>query len=598
MRLLWVVLLLVACNDTSDRDKDAHLPVHPLPVEPGAGLDAYRDSGVRGKRARSPLPEAGPHPDYPTPVASGTDKIFTLEDPDRGARVPTTYKMPPRGTLSWSTHAYCDVGTLDVACGSGSGFARWHVGRRGNELIVAESMIGTRIVATYVFVAKPDGTPIRRVELDSFGRVAEMRTFTTSDRYSARRPSGGNGLPGCGSMAIKIDKSGRVTQESCLQWTGQPMRDTTGVATRRLVRDARGIVIAQHFLGLDGKPIADTDGVTTLRFDLDKAGRDAVRRYRDADDKPSIARNGCYGRRYEYDARGLEVRRTCLDFADRPQRAANGIAIESYRYDTRGCMVAVRYAAADGTAVTDRDNVHGIDIKPDERCLDLSRTCVNLAGRPIACEVAAPSRYVTAYDERGQLVSSKHYNADHSPGRDAAYEVFEVRWQYDEVGNPVGTSCYDSEGEPVECASAGYHALRRTYDDAGRNTQLRFFDTRGAPTTGLEAAAVHSTYDSYDHLFESTVVDADGELVETNGMTTRRDLYDTAHRRFAIVLLDRAGKPAQYTACYVGVTCPEKAWHAVRLVRGIDGRVMSNQFFDSTGQLVATQDCSTATCFD
>ena len=81
-------------------------------------------------------------------------------------------------------------------------------------------------------------------------------------------------------------------------------------------------------------------------------------------------------------------------------------------------------------------------------------------------------------------------------------------------------------------------------------------------------------------------------------MATDRVLYDTAHRRFAKVLLDKSGRPASYTGGYVGVTCPKQAWHAVRLVRGSDGSVTSNQFFDAAGQLLVTHDCRRVTCFN
>ena len=409
-------------------------------------------------------------------MTSGTDKIFTLEDPDRGPGVPTTYALPPRGSLSWSTHAHCDVDQLDVACGDGTAFASWRVGRRGKELIVAESMLGNQMVETYVFVAKRDGTPIHRVQLDMFDRVVEMRRFTAADRYSARRPSGGNGLDGCGSMAVKLDKQRRVSHESCLQWLGQPMRDTNGVAARRLERDKRGIVIAQYFLGLDGKPIANTEGVTALRFDLDKAGRDAVRRFLDADDKPVMSSDGCYGRRYDHDARGLRIKTTCLDAADRPKGAANGTAVESYRYDARGCLIASRYAAADGHAAADRDNVHGFDFERDARCQTISSTCVNIVEQPVACGLERPARTVYAYDQLGNVVSWKHYNADSTPGGDARYGAFERRSQYDPVGNQIGESCYDSEGKPIERATTGFHDreadVRRRWSN-DRRTLLR-----------------------------------------------------------------------------------------------------------------------------
>jgi hypothetical protein len=103
-------------------------------------------------------------------------------------------------------------------------------------------------------------------------------------------------------------------------------------------------------------------------------------------------------------------------------------------------------------------------------------------------------------------------------------------------------------------------------------------------------------YDNYDHLFESRGYDADGKLVDTLGVSVRRDLYDVAHRRFAVVLLGPDGKPALYRGCYSGSTCP-KTWHAVRIVRRADGAIENNQFFDDAGQLIDTKDCTKVRCF-
>src|SRR5687767_9585863 len=112
MRSLWLVVLLeVACTNALDPRVENPRPTSPPPSVPSM----IREASVRPVPITLPLPEAGPHPDYPTTVASGTGKIFTLEDPDRGPKVPTTYKLPPRGTLSWTTHGYCDLGPVEVA---------------------------------------------------------------------------------------------------------------------------------------------------------------------------------------------------------------------------------------------------------------------------------------------------------------------------------------------------------------------------------------------------------------------------------------------------------------------------------------------------
>ena len=150
---------------------------------------------------------------------------------------------------------------------------------------------------------------------------------------------------------------------------------------------------------------------------------------------------------------------------------------------------------------------------------------------------------------------------------------------------------------PVSCAQTGFHAKHQTYDAAGRTVETRFADVEGRPATNHGTAVRRFRYDNYDHQVEATSYDAAGEVTETLGVTTRRTLYDAAHRSFGIVLLDRRGAPARYRSCYVGATCPTRPWHAVRIVRGPSGLAEQNLFFDAAGQLLETMACRRVRCF-
>ena len=139
---------------------------------------------------------------------------------------------------------------------------------------------------------------------------------------------------------------------------------------------------------------------------------------------------------------------------------------------------------------------------------------------------------------------------------------------------------------------------RTTFDVNGRRTQETFFGRDGRPTFNLGASSRRYKHDNYDHPFESQSFDDKNRLVEQSGMATIRELYDVRHQRFAMVLLDKTGKPARYTACFTGTTCPAHPWHAVRIVRLGDGTVEYNQFFDEDGQLIEANSCRTNKCFD
>ena len=546
------------------------------------------------------LPEAGPHPDYPTPVSAGTDKIFTLEDPERGPNAPRSFTLPPRGSLVWTTHAFCADDEVSIVCSPRppTGLASWRVGRKGKETTVAEQLRAGKVIGTYVYLAKPDGTPTKRIELDAYGHVASQLLVADGKRFSGRRLDGSNALAGCGSMRFQLDKQGRLAELACLQWTGEPMRDTHGVASTTYTRDASGFVTEERRFGVDGKPLTANDGVQHVSYTLDDVGRMTSERYLDAGDSPVQSTTGCYGRLLERDDRGIVARSTCLDPDGTARASVAGTAIDAFETDARGCRIGVRRLDVGGKPGVDQDQVHGEDYVVDDHCAITSRTCLDLRAQPHVCGPGEPARYVMKRDGAGHVVSTKHFLPDGTAGGDPDYEVFEVRWQYDDRGRKTGESCFDQEGARTQCDSAGFHRLKTLYDDAGRATEEHYFDEQGRTVDNLGATVHRYRYDNYDHLYESRSFDAKGELTVVMGASIRRELYDAAQRHFGVLMLDKEGKPAPYVGCYVGLDCPTTAWHAVRIVRRTDSSVEQNLFFDVDGTLISKLDCTHARCFD
>jgi len=131
MRLPLVVIVMAAFGC---KEKPAELEQRPpLPVL--AKPDAARAKPEAKVGTGSPLPEVGPHPDYPTPVRAGTDQIFLLEEPDRGPKAPLAFVLPARSSLVWREHAHCEDDKLSVTCSTAtakpSELHRWRVGTRG-----------------------------------------------------------------------------------------------------------------------------------------------------------------------------------------------------------------------------------------------------------------------------------------------------------------------------------------------------------------------------------------------------------------------------------------------------------------------------------
>ena len=565
---------------------DTILPTH----VGGAASDAGARAGA--------LAESGPHPDYPTPVAAGTSNIFFLEDPERGPPLPRSANLPPRGSLAWTTHAYCDTNKTTFACSaaaSGTGASSYRVGRKGAQIAVIEERYGERVVRTTMYTTAADGTPVQRVRVDGRGRLESALMFRDG-RMSGRLRNGGNSLDGCGYLGYTITSA--ASELRCLQWTGEPMLDMTGVALYRAKRDARGFITEEASFGTDGKPLLDATGKHVYRQELDGFGRAVVERYFDTDQKRVASSDGCSGQRTEYDENGQPSRVTCLDDADQARSRSNGVATRELMYDARGCNIGMRYLDKSGKPTTDPDGVAGEDHQVDRFCSMTRRTCVDLNGDPHACGPGRPAQMRMRLDSRGNAASVKHYSASETPAIDEEFDAFELRYQYDDGGNVISLSCFDVDGDAIECDGTGFHEKHTAYDANGRRTQETFVGRDGRPAFNLGASSRRYKHDNYDHPFESQSFDRAGRLVEQSGTATIRELYDIRHRRFALVLLDVDGKPARYTACFTGATCPERSWHAVRIVRLGDGTVEYNQFFDEDGQLIEAVSCRTNKCFD
>ncbi|MCX5746744.1 MAG: hypothetical protein NT062_30080, partial [Proteobacteria bacterium] len=142
------------CDADATRQRDraralAEATIHELDAAIAKGADAARPGAIG-----SPLPSATTDPDYPTPAAAGTDKIFSTEDPDRGPKVPVDFALPPKAELTWSDHAYCEDDRTNIVCSPDPApkgqLWSWRLGKRGKELVVAESWRAGHLVQTFV----------------------------------------------------------------------------------------------------------------------------------------------------------------------------------------------------------------------------------------------------------------------------------------------------------------------------------------------------------------------------------------------------------------------------------------------------------------
>ncbi|MBZ0235376.1 MAG: hypothetical protein K8M05_23815, partial [Deltaproteobacteria bacterium] len=460
--------------------------------------------------------------------------------------------------------------------------------------------IAGRVDDSAILTYDQHGQLVQLARFDTVGDITSVRTYDPpGKRYTERNLDGTNHLDGCGGVDLSLDGRGRVLAETCLQWLGEPMRDTNGVTTSKYQRDDSGLITREERFDPQGAAMAGVrDAVHRIDTERDAQGRVKVERFYDITGAPtpSAEERGCYGVARDYE-RGLEVRRRCLAADGLPRRDTDGVATFETERDDRGCEVGERHLGANGEPVL-RDGVAGFAYKVDRRCFTLEKRCLDKDDDLTACAPGEPAAFIHKRDRQGRVVSSRFLDEYGDPTGDADYDVAEVRYKWDALGRQIGESCHDLRGGLVECSRTGFARTADTFDDNGRIAERRFYGPDGEPASNRGTVARKYVYDNYDHLAETRNLDEDGGLFESDGMAIKRNYYDDTHLLFGIALLDARERPADYTACFTGVTCPpNESWHAVRIVRSPDGRATYNHYFDHVGRKIMTLDCKRDQCW-
>jgi hypothetical protein len=613
----WTACLLIAVVACKGSDKDgAKAGEMPPPLPP---ISAPRDAAVSAPpavadAAVAAVPTRPQPPDliqgadamYPTARKAGTADLFFLEDPVRGPHV-TRVRKPSKSGLRMTTHGNCTITGGGLACsaaGPSSGDrTQVRVWRRraDGQPVLAEWRIAGRVDDSAVLAYDAAGALTQLARFDEVGDISYVRTYDPpGKRYTARNLDGSNNLDGCGAMDLAFDAGGRVAGETCLQWLGDPMRDTNGVTTSKYVRDDAGFITREERFDPAGAPMAGVrDAVHRIDTERDALGRNTIERYYDVAGQPtpSAEERGCYGIARDHE-KGQEVRRRCLGADGLPRRDTDGVATFETERDDKGCQIGVRHLGARGELVQ-RDGVARFTYKVDRHCYQVASSCFDRNDQLVACGAGEPAGFIHKRDRHGRIVSSKFIDRYGEESVDADYDVHEVRYAFDPLGRQYGESCHDQDGRLVECASTGFARTHDKFDDHGRISERRFFDADNQPATNRGTIARQYVYDNYDHLAETRNLDESGQLFESDGMAIKRNYYDDTHLLFGIALLDRNEQPAEYSACFTGVDCPpgNQTWHAVRIVRSPDGRATYNHYFDAQGRKILTLDCKTDECW-
>ncbi len=539
-----------------------------------------------------------PHPSYPTPEAAGTQAVYLLEEPERGPLVTEAPEAKPE--LEWSDESYCEVLWGGVACAgiesSDRGNDRFRRGHAtGYERV--ERWIGSSRQEAWATTFGAGGRPLQMLAFDEHGEILWARSYhENTNVVTARAPNGANILEGCGFLRLSWEDR-QVKQVTCEQWGGGPMANRSAVVTSVFEHDPAGFLVEERYLDSKDHPVESSDRVHRETVRRDRFGR-VTGRFRFAIDGSPVSSlaDGCHSEEFLWDEMGRVVEWRCFDREGNRHAGRGPVAARRYEHDAGGCLVAMTGWGADGEPVEEGLGLHRMEWEIAKPCIRSSVVCRSRSGDEVGCAPGEPPRTEWTRDERGRVVSARHF-ASGLPAGDAEYGVFEVRSTWDDRGNVIEIACFDPREAPVDCGRTGFHARISTFDDAGREIETRFRATDGGVGRNHGTVRRIYIYDAYDHQVESHDFDAAGDPIALLGASRREDLWTHGHRLFAVRLWAPNGIPARFDGCYSGHRCPTVPWHAVRVERTETGAVQENLFFDHQGQLIGTFPCLRSQCF-
>jgi hypothetical protein len=150
------------------------------------------------------------------------------------------------------------------------------------------------------------------------------------------------GKDGYAKVEQRFDELDRLLERHFFDASGAPVRDaTTGAASQRLVRDARGNVVSTWLFDEHGAPTLGVEGYQRMESSYDARDQLVLSSYFDANGVRTTLKDGYSAVRRSYDGSRL-IRVEYLGTADRPTSIVKGYASYEIRYAADGSPEAPR----------------------------------------------------------------------------------------------------------------------------------------------------------------------------------------------------------------------------------------------------------------
>lgn len=325
------------------------------------------------------------------------------------------------------------------------------------------------------------------------------------------------------------------------------------ISRHLLTYDENGYLIEKMYAGFQNAKRCDADRIYGIQYKHDCQGRVIEEQFIGMDGKTKGNNFGLAIKLFAYDDNDNWVTVTYLNSERKQSHDGNNCSVVKLEYDQWGNRIKETYYCLDGTPALRTDiGGYGYSYVFNEKGNRIKQTTLGHDFQPAYNKNGYVSQLLT-YDDNGYLVTEQDVDEnDNLVINHSASNLLaysSARYVNDSHGNTIEMRTYDENGNIYE--TNGISTIRVEYNDNYQMIKISYFNSNDEPAVFGHYHYVANEYDSLQQLISIHYYNTNGELVENDeGYAEQRLIYDVHGACTQIAYYGSNGKPTMCTDRY------------------------------------------------
>lgn len=318
--------------------------------------------------------------------------------------------------------------------------------------------------------------------------------------------------------------------------------------------DENGFLIEKMFAGFQNVKRCDADRIYGIRYKHDNLGRVIEEQFIGMDGNPQGNSFGLAIKLFTYDDKENWTSVTYLNSGRKQSHDGNNCCVVKLEYDQWGNRIKETYYSLDGTPSLRTDiGCYGFSYVFNDKGNRIKQTTLGHDFQSAYNKYGYVSNILT-YDDNGFLIAEQVVDENDNPvlnhSESNLLGYSSSQYVIDSHGNTLEMRAYDENGNIYE--TNGISTIRVEYDDSYQTTKISYFNSNDEPAeVGGHYHYFTNEYDSIQQLISVHYYDANGEPTECNeGFAEQRMVYDVHGACTQIACYGIDGKPTMCVSRY------------------------------------------------